>query len=309
MAIESRPLPPGRGRLWPGLRRMSPRLDPYLFLAPALLLVAIFVIYPIGTVIYYSFTDFDLITEPQWVGLENYTRLLDDPTFWKALTNSLIYLIATPTLIVLSIGLAIVVNRRLPGIGLFRALYYVPAVSGSIAIGISWRWLFDRNGFVNSILVSLGILDRPVQWLSEPDFVLPIAILLTVWAGVGYYAVIFLAGLQNVPEELYDAAEIDGANSLQKHWHVSIPALRPQITFVAIISSLAALKVFDEIYVLTNRTGGILDSGVTIVFYLWKQAFTLSNAGYASAIAMALLIITLAFSVGYVRVLERRFET
>jgi putative chitobiose transport system permease protein len=121
--------------------------------------------------------------------------------------------------------------------------------------------------------------------------------------------VIFLAGLQNVPEELYDAAEIDGANSLQKHWHVSIPALRPQITFVAIVSSLAALKVFDEIYVLTNRTGGILDSGVTIVFYLWKQAFTLSNAGYASAIAMALLVITLAFSVGYVRVLERRFET
>jgi len=278
-------------------------------LAPALLLVAIFVLYPIGTVVYYSFTDFDLITEPQWVGIDNYTRLFDDPTFWKALTNSFIYLIATPILIVLSIGLAIVVNRQLPGIGLFRALYYVPAVSGSIAIGISWRWLFDRNGFLNSVLVSMGILDRPVQWLSEPDFVLPIAIMLTVWAGVGYYAVIFLAGLQNVPEELYDAAEIDGANSLQKHWHVSIPALRPQITFVAIVSSLAALKVFDEIYVLTNRTGGILDSGVTIVFYLWKQAFTLSNAGYASAIAMALLVITLAFSVGYVRVLERRFET
>jgi putative chitobiose transport system permease protein len=278
-------------------------------LAPALLLVAIFVLYPIGTVVYYSFTDFDLITEPQWVGIDNYMRLFDDPTFWKALTNSFIYLIATPILIVLSIGLAIVVNRQLPGIGLFRALYYVPAVSGSIAIGISWRWLFDRNGFLNSVLVSMGILDRPVQWLSEPDFVLPIAIMLTVWAGVGYYAVIFLAGLQNVPEELYDAAEIDGANSLQKHWHVSIPALRPQITFVAIVSSLAALKVFDEIYVLTNRTGGILDSGVTIVFYLWKQAFTLSNAGYASAIAMALLVITLAFSVGYVRVLERRFET
>jgi putative chitobiose transport system permease protein len=309
MATESRPLAPGRSRLWPGRGRVSPRLDPYLFLAPALLLVAIFVLYPIGTVVYYSFTDFDLITEPQWVGIDNYTRLFDDPTFWKALTNSFIYLIATPILIVLSIGLAIVVNRQLPGIGLFRALYYVPAVSGSIAIGISWRWLFDRNGFLNSVLVSMGILDRPVQWLSEPDFVLPIAIMLTVWAGVGYYAVIFLAGLQNVPEELYDAAEIDGANSLQKHWHVSIPALRPQITFVAIVSSLAALKVFDEIYVLTNRTGGILDSGVTIVFYLWKQAFTLSNAGYASAIAMALLVITLAFSVGYVRVLERRFET
>jgi putative chitobiose transport system permease protein len=129
--------------------------------------------------------------------------------------------------------------------------------------------------------------------------------LLTIWAGIGYYSVIFLAGLQNVPEELYDAARIDGCNDLQKHWHVSIPGLRPQITFVAVISSLAALKVFDEIYVLTGRTGGILNSGTTIVFYLWKQAFELSSAGYAAAIAMALLAITLVFSVVNVRLLER----
>jgi putative chitobiose transport system permease protein len=147
-----------------------------------------------------------------------------------------------------------------------------------------------------------------VQWLTNPDFVLPIAILLTVWAGVGYYSVIFLAGLQNIPEELYDAARIDGCNDLQKHWHVSLPGLRPQIVFVAVISSLAALKVFDEIYVLTNRTGGVLESGTTIVFYLWRQAFVLSNAGYASAIAIALLLLTLAFSVLLIRVLERGTE-
>ena len=113
--------------------------------------------------------------------------------------------------------------------------------------------------------------------------------LLTIWAGVGYYSVIFLAGLQNIPEELYDAARIDGCSDFQKHCHVSLPGLRPQIVFVAVISSLAALKVFDEIYVLTNRTGGILDSGVTIVFYLWQQAFQRSHAGYASAIAIVLL--------------------
>ena len=123
----------------------------------------------------------------------------------------------------------------------------------------------------------------------EPAAVLPIAMLLTIWAGVGYYSVIFLAGLQNIPEELYDAARIDGCNDFQKHCHVSLPGLRPQIVFVAVISSLAALKVFDEIYVLTNKTGGILDSGVTIVFFLWKQAFRLSHAGYASAIAIVLL--------------------
>jgi putative chitobiose transport system permease protein len=281
------------------------RLTPYLFLLPALALVATFVLYPIVAVVFYSFTDYDIITSPEWVGVANYERLIADPTFWKALTNSLVYLVATPTVIVLAIGLAIVVNRRMRGIHIFRALYFVPAVSGSIAIGISWRWIFERNGMLNSVLISTGVIEEPVQWLTNPDFVLPIAIMLTVWAGVGYYSVIFLAGLQNIPEELYDAARIDGCNDLQKHWHVSLPGLRPQIVFVAVISSLAALKVFDEIYVLTNRTGGVLESGTTIVFYLWRQAFVLSNAGYASAIAIALLLLTLAFSIVLIRRLER----
>jgi putative chitobiose transport system permease protein len=280
-------------------------LTPYLFLAPALALIAIFVLYPIGSVVYYSFTSYDIVRPPEFIGLDNYRQLVADPTFWKALTNSLVYLIATPTLILLSIVLAIVVNRRLRGIHVFRALYYIPAISGSIAIGISWRWLFDRNGFINGVLLWLGVLKEPVQWLSDPSLVLPIAIMLTIWAGVGYYSVIFLAGLQNIPEELYDAARIDGCSDLEKHWHVSLPGLRPQIVFVAIISSLAALKVFDEIYVLTNQTGGILDSGVTIVFYLWKEAFRLQHAGYASAIAIVLLAITLVFSVVNVRLLER----
>jgi putative chitobiose transport system permease protein len=282
---------------------------PYLFLAPALVLIAIFVLYPIGAVLFYSFTDYNIVNPPVWVGLDNYRHLVADPTFWKALTHSIVYLIVTPTIIALSVTLAIVVNRKLRGIHIYRALYYVPAVSGSIAIGICWRWLFDRNGFVNSALQSLGIIHQPIQWLADPNLVLPIAMLLTIWAGIGYYAVIFLAGLQNIPEELYDAALIDGCNSLQKHRHVSLPGLRPQIVFVAVISSLAALKVFDEIYVLTGRTGGILDSGVTVVFYLWKQAFTeLAHAGYASAIAIVLLGLTLVFSVVNVRLLERGQE-
>jgi len=289
---------------------MSRRLQatPYLFLAPALLLLAVFVAYPIVSVVYYSLTDYDIVRPPTFIGLENYERLLGDPVFWKALRNSIIYLVATPILVVLSITLAIVVNRQLRGIHIFRALYYIPAVAGSIAIGISWRWLFDRNGFLNGVLQWAGVIDEPVQWLTEPSLILPIAILLTVWAGVGYYAVIFLAGLQNIQEELYDAARIDGCNDLQKHWHVSLPGLRPQIVFVSVISSLAALKVFDEIYVLTNRTGGILDSGTTVVFYLWEQAFRLTHAGYASAIAIVLLLLTLVFSIVNVRLLERRVE-
>jgi putative chitobiose transport system permease protein len=286
--------------------RRSP--TPFLFLAPALILIGVFVLYPILSVIYYSFTEYDISRPPVWIGLANYEKLIGDPTFWLALTHSVVYLIVTPILIVLSIGLAIIVNRRLRGIHIFRALYYVPAVSGSIAIGISWRWLFDTNGLINSMLITLGIIDQPIQWLAEPAAVLPIAMLLTIWAGVGYYSVIFLAGLQNISEDLYDAARIDGCSDLQKHRYVSVPGLRPQIVFVAVISSLAALKVFDEIYVLTNKTGGILDSGTTVVFFLWEQAFRLTHAGYASAIAIVLLLITLIFSVVNVRLLDRRAE-
>jgi putative chitobiose transport system permease protein len=281
------------------------KATPWLFLLPALVLLAVFVFYPIGAVVYYSLTDYDIVRPPVFVGLDNFVALLDDDTFRLALVHSLVYLLVTPILIALSIGLAIVVNRKLRGIHVYRALYFVPAVSGSIAIGLAWRWLFDRSGFINSILLSWGVIDEPVQWLATPALVLPIAMLLTIWAGIGYYSVIFLAGLQNVPEELYDAAKIDGCNDLQKHRYVSIPALRPQIVFVGVISSLAALKVFDEIYVLTNRTGGILDSGVTMVFYLWEQAFERQNAGYASAIAIVLLVITLGFSIVNVRALER----
>lgn len=278
---------------------------PYLFLLPALVLLGVFVFYPIGAVIYYSLTDYDIVRPPVFIGLDNFVRLLDDDTFKLALLHSFIYLIVTPILIALSIILAIVVNRKLRGIHIYRALYFVPAVSGSIAIGLSWRWLFDRSGVINSMLQTWGVIDEPIQWLATPSLVLPMAMLLTIWAGVGYYSVIFLAGLQNVPEELYDAARIDGASDLQKHRYVSLPALRPQIVFVAVISSLAALKVFDEIYVLTNRTGGVLDSGVTMVFYLWEQAFERSNAGYASAIAIVLLLVTLGFSIVNVRLLER----
>ena len=284
------------------------KATPYLFLAPALALLGIFVIYPIVAVVYYSFTEYDIVRPPVWVGLENYEKLLSDDVFWLALTHSIVYLVVTPILIILSIALAIMVNRRLRGIHIYRALYFVPAVAGSIAIGLSWRWLFERTGLINSVLLTLGVISEPIQWLATPALTLPIAMLLTIWAGFGYYAVIFLAGLQNIPEELYDAARIDGCNDFQKHRYVSIPGLRPQIVFVFVISSLAALKVFDEIYVLTNRTGGILDSGVTMVFYLWKQAFVLQHAGYASAVAIALLLVTLVFSIVNVRILERRQE-
>jgi putative chitobiose transport system permease protein len=286
----------------------SRSLTPYLFLAPALAVILTFVVYPIGAVVYYSFTDFAIVTPPEWVGLRNYLRLARDPIFWQAMRHSFIYLLVTPTLIVLSLALAIAVNRPLPGINAFRALYYIPVISGSIAVGIAWRLMLDTNGVLNSLLIALGLTRLPIQWLAEPALTLPIAMLLTTWLGLGYYMMVFLAGLQNIPEELYDAALIDGCSPWQKHWHVSVPGLRPQITFVAVISSLAALEVFNEIYILTGGLGGILNSGITLVFYMWRQAFRLHQAGYASAIAMALLAVTLVFSIINIRLLERGGE-
>jgi putative chitobiose transport system permease protein len=283
-------------------------LTPYLFLTPALIVISVFILYPIIAVIYYSFTDYSIVTPPVWIGIKNYQQLVKDTVFWQALSHSLIYLLVTPVLIILCIILAIIVNRKLPGIHIFRAIYYVPVISGSIAVGISWRLMLDTNGLLNSLLLSLGIVQEPIQWLAEPAYTLAIAMIMTTWMGLGYYMMVFLAGLQNIPEELYDAALIDGCNNVQKHWHVSIPGLRPQIVFVAVISSLAAMEVFNEIYILYGPLGGVLNSGVTMVFYLWRQAFRLQHAGYASAVAMVLLVITLAFSISNIRILERGTE-
>ncbi len=281
---------------------------PYLFLAPALIGISIFVLYPILAVVYYSFTEYNISSPPVWVDISNYTTLLHDDVFWQALSHSLIYLLVTPILIVLCIILAIVVNRKLAGINLFRAMYYIPVISGSIAVGISWRLMLDTNGLLNGMLLSLGLIQEPVQWLAEPNYTLAIAMLLTIWMGLGYYMMIFLAGLQNIPEELYEAAILDGCNGWQKHLHVSLPGLRPQMTMVAVVSSLAALQVFNEIFTLTGGLGGILNSGVTIVFYLWRQAFRLDSAGMASAIAIVLLVITLVFSIVNIRIMERGAE-
>jgi putative chitobiose transport system permease protein len=231
-----------------------------------------------------------------------------DTIFFQALWHSFLYLLVTPILIILSALLAIAVNRKLPGINAYRALFFIPVISGTIAVGTAWRMLLDTNGLINGLLLSLGVIQAPVQWLAEPSLTLSIAMMLTVWLGLGYYMMIFLAGLQNVPDELYDAALIDGCNTIQKHWYISVPGLRPQITFVAVISSLAALQVFNEIFILTGGLGGILNSGVTVVFYLWRQAFRLNNAGYASTIALVLLVITLIFSVFNIRILERGTE-
>jgi len=158
---------------------------PFLFLAPAILLTLTFTFYPIIAVGYLSFTEYDILRPPQYIGLTNFQNLVQDEVFWKALRNSLVYVLVTPIIMALSITLAIVLNRGLKGIGAFRALYYVPVITGSVIIGIAWQWLFDGSGgLINGALLALGILDKPVIWLSEPRFVLPIAMLMTIWMGI-----------------------------------------------------------------------------------------------------------------------------
>lgn len=287
-------------------RERARLLIAYGFLMPSFVFFLVFLIIPLIAVVYLSFTNYNIVTAPQWVGLENYVRLFQDPLFWRGLRNSFIYLVVTPILIVLSIWLAIVVNRKLRGIFIFRTIYYIPAVTSVVAVGMVFELVFaEPSGLINGALMALGIIDRPINFLTHPDSVLISIMLVTIWRGIGFYMVIFLAALQAVPEELYEAAAIDGANRFQQHLYITVPGIRPAIIFVAIISSISALKVFEEIFVMTNGSGGVLDSALTLMFYLYRQGFVNLNAGYAAAIAVIFTIVTLGFSIANLRFLER----
>jgi len=282
-------------------------VNAYLFLFPAFAFLTVFLFAPIVQVVYYSLTDYDLLTPPQWVGLDNYRALLQDDLFWQSMVRSLIYLAVTPILIVLSITLAIIVNRPLRGVYFFRALYYIPVVISSVAIGMIFNFVFSEPaGLINGFLRQIGLIDTPIHFLTDPGLILYSIMGVTVWRGIGYYMVMFLAGLQSIPEELYEAAAIDGANRFRQHLHITIPQLRPVITFVAVISSIAALRAFDEIYILTNGSGGLLDSGLTVIFYLYRQGFRFLNIGYAAAIAVVFTAFTMVFSLVNLRLIEGR---
>ncbi|MEO1288414.1 MAG: sugar ABC transporter permease, partial [Chloroflexota bacterium] len=175
-----------------------------------------------------------------------------------------------------------------------------------VAVGMIFEFVFaEPSGLINGFLLSTGLIERPINFLTHPDSTLISIMMVTIWRGIGFYMVIFLSALQAVPDELYEAAAIDGANKLQQHLHVTIPGIRPAIIFVAIISSISALKVFEEIFIMTDGSGGLLDSALTLMFYLYRQAFVNLELGYASAIAVIFSLITLVFSIINLRLLER----
>jgi putative chitobiose transport system permease protein len=267
----------------------------YLFLLPALSLLAIFTFYPVifGTVL--SLFDYDMISPPRYVGLEQFHRLLGDRYFWIALTNSAKYVIVVPVIQLCSILLAVLVNRRLRGIGAFRAAYYIPVITSWPVVGIMWTWMYDQQGVVNWVLHSLDVIARPIPWLSHATLTLYAVMFVTLWKGLGWYMVIYLAGLQGVPAEYEEAAMIDGASRGRVFWHIIVPLLRPYVLVATLLSTVAAVKVFEEIYVMTR--GGPFFSTYTMFMYIFDKAFQELNLGYAAALAMVLAAIVLVFSV------------
>ncbi|MBU7586057.1 MAG: sugar ABC transporter permease [Nostoc sp. TH1S01] len=280
------------------------RLTPYLFLLPALVLLGLTVFWPALQAFYLSFTSYEDISQPpQWIGFANFLRLWKDAVFWKTLENTFLYLVGVvPILVITPLGLAILVNQKLRGVSWFRAAYYTPVVISMVVAGIAWKWLYAENGLLNQLLKSLGIFPEGIPWLTSPDKILgivPISLAsvmaVTIWKGLGYYMVIYLAGLQSIPADVYEAAAIDGSDGIRKHWDITIPLMKPYLALVAVISAISATKVFEEVYIMTQ--GGPLDSSKTIVYYLYEQAFSNLEISYACTIGLILFLIILGLSV------------
>lgn len=276
---------------------MRAKLTPYLFLLPALTLLTLTVFLPALQAFYFSFTryTYDLNQAPVWVGLANFERLWRDPVFWQALGNTLLYLVCVvPLLVTLPLALAILVNQKLRGIHWFRTAYYVPVVISMVVAGIAWQWLYAENGLLNQWLRWLHLSETGIPWLTSPKLALFSVMVVTVWKGLGYYMVIYLAGLQTIPADLYEAAAIDGSAGIRQHWDITIPLMRPYLFLVAVISAISATKVFEEIYVMTQ--GGPRNSTKTIVYYVYEQAFRNAELSYACTIGLVLFLIILSLS-------------
>ncbi|MDX2270693.1 MAG: sugar ABC transporter permease [Cyanobacteriota bacterium] len=261
--------------------------------------------WPILQAICLSFTNYDILNVPRWVGLKNYVQLIGDPLFWKALVNTLFYLACVvPFLVILPLGLAILVNQSLPGIRWFRVIYYLPVIFSVVIAGLAWKWIYAENGLLNYVLSSLLFHPIQINWLTDPRFALPALATVTIWKGLGYYMVIYLSGLQGIPQHLYEAAAMDGANPWQQHTKITLPLMASYMILVMILSAIAAMKVFEEVYVMTR--GGPANSTLTLVYYLYEQGISRLNMGYAAAMGAVLFAITLCLSLIGVKLLNSR---
>lgn len=286
-----------------GSRRRQQTLIAYLFLAPALILLLTFTFYPVlvGTLL--SLFDYDLINPPRYIGAQNFTRLLGDRYFWIALGNSAKYVLVVPVIQICSIILAVLANQRLRGIRFFRAATYLPVITSWPVVGIMWTWMYDQQGVINYVLTALHLTASPITWLSHPTLTLYAVMAVTLWKGLGWYMVIYLAGLQGIPQELEEAAMIDGASTTRVFWHITVPLLRPYVLLCTLLSTIAALKVFEEIFVMTR--GGPFFSTYTMFMYIFDLAFQDLTVGYAAAVAVVLAGAILVFSIVNFRFFRR----
>ena len=266
-----------------------------IFISPWLIGLIGFTAYPIGASLVYSLTDYAIMSPPKWVGLENYVEMLtDDALFSKSLSNTVIFaLLSVPTSIAVAFGLALLLNQRVMGKAVFRTIIFVPTLVPSVALAIMWLWLFNPQfGVVNGLLWELFGINGP-GWLTDEDWSKPTLLLMSLWT-VGYGVVIFLAGLQDIPQSLYEAADIDGAGVAQKTRHVTIPLLTPVIFFQLVISIIAIFQIFTAPHVMTGGSGQPAKSLLFYVMYLYRQAFVYMRMGHASGMAWLLFLIILA---------------
>ena len=284
------------GPLFRGLRQSwRTTLVAWVFLLPALVMLSLSVLIPALMALLMSFTKTGLdVTDPLvFVGLANLRRLAGDPMFFKVLINTLIYLVGVvPPIVLGSLALAVLLNRSLPGIHFLRGAFYTPVLVSIVVAAIAFRWLYAENGLINGWLSAfVGTDFVPIGFLTNPFLALPAVMLVTLWKGLGYYMVIFLAGLQGIPKELYEAAELDGSDGLRKHLDITLPLLRPYVTLVAVVSSIAATKVFEEVFLMTQ--GGPADTTRTLVYYVYDQAFAELEISYACTVGLALFLLVL----------------
>lgn len=276
---------------------------PWLLVGPALLWVIVFALWPFLNTIILSFTDTRPLTGGVFIGLDNYAALLQDGRFWNAIITSLVYAVAcVPLLTFLPLLLALLVEKQIPGISAFRTTFYFPVIASVVVVGLIWTWLFDSRGVINETLEFIGLIDQPIPFLASRWGIMATAVLLTVWKGLGYYMVVYLAALGNVGRELHEAAAMDGASAARRFASVTVPGVRGAMFLVSALITVSAIRVFTELYVLTNGTGGPGGDAMSIVMLVQQVGGGLQGRlGYSSAISVVLFLLTIGplLLVGY----------
>lgn len=276
---------------------------PWLFCAFGVVVVALFTLFPFANTLVLAFTDATRLRAGSFVGVDNFVRLFQDGRFWTALLNSTLYVVVlVPVMVMVPLLLALVVNTRARGSAFFRTSYYTPVVASAVAVCIMWAWILDSRGLVNQTLTALGWVTRPVPFLSDRWLLLFSAMFVTAWKGLGYYMVIYLAALANVNRDLYDAAAVDGAGRWRRFWSVTVPGVRPTMVLIAMLSAVAAFRVFTEIYVLSGNSGGPGGRDISLVMLIQREGSGLNGqVGYASAISLVMFACTIGLMVATLR--------